>query len=302
MIEIPLFPKFRILEFTDKEEIERIYSSIKPYSDYNFLCLWSWNIYLPIQISKLNSSIVIQQSDFITEQVYLSILSENSIENELKIICKKYQEDKISVFFKCITEEHILKLSQNEFCIIEDRGNFDYIFETRKIIEYKGFEYRTLRRKLNQFKKNTKKVELKISQLKNCTKLEPIIKFFQQSNQEIDRAQSNELKALKNLIKYFKNENILLFTISQNNQIIAFAIVQTKTPNYSFIPFIKASRKTKGTFHFLMYSIAQHLFSLDIQFINFESDMDNENIRLTKSSFRPVFFLKKYIITTHKSS
>ena len=54
------FPKFTALRLEDKKEYQKIISSFAPYSDFNFVSLFSWNINDKTFVSKLGSGIVIR--------------------------------------------------------------------------------------------------------------------------------------------------------------------------------------------------------------------------------------------------
>lgn len=41
---LPEFPQFKNLELSDEEEIERHTHKFLPYSDFNFVSMWSWDI------------------------------------------------------------------------------------------------------------------------------------------------------------------------------------------------------------------------------------------------------------------
>jgi len=41
---IPEFPQFKNLELTDKIDVEKFTSKFPPYSDFNFVSMWSWDI------------------------------------------------------------------------------------------------------------------------------------------------------------------------------------------------------------------------------------------------------------------
>lgn len=56
---IPEFPEFKKLELSDEEKIEKITKKFPPYSDFNFVSMWSWNIYNTVTISQLKKNLVV---------------------------------------------------------------------------------------------------------------------------------------------------------------------------------------------------------------------------------------------------
>ena len=54
---IPEFPEFKILELSDREEIECVTKHFPPYSDFHFMQMWIWDIHEPVTLSKLNNNL-----------------------------------------------------------------------------------------------------------------------------------------------------------------------------------------------------------------------------------------------------
>ena len=49
---LPEFPKFKSIELSDKEDVEKITHKYPPYSDFNFVSMWSWDIKGEMRISE----------------------------------------------------------------------------------------------------------------------------------------------------------------------------------------------------------------------------------------------------------
>jgi len=47
---LPEFPKFKGIELSDKEDVEKITHKYPSYSDFNFVSMWSWDIKGEMQI------------------------------------------------------------------------------------------------------------------------------------------------------------------------------------------------------------------------------------------------------------
>jgi hypothetical protein len=48
---LPEFPKFKSIEISDKEDVEKITKKYPPYSDFNFVSMWSWDIKGDMRVS-----------------------------------------------------------------------------------------------------------------------------------------------------------------------------------------------------------------------------------------------------------
>lgn len=60
------FPQFKKLELADKKDIEKFTSKFPPYSDFNFVSMWSWDIRGEMRVSQLNGNLVVRFTDYLT--------------------------------------------------------------------------------------------------------------------------------------------------------------------------------------------------------------------------------------------
>ena len=69
---IPGFPEFKKLELSNKEEIENFTSKFPPYSDFNFISMWCWDIKGETRISKFNNNLVVRFTDYLKGNPFFS--------------------------------------------------------------------------------------------------------------------------------------------------------------------------------------------------------------------------------------
>ena len=74
---IPEFPEFKKLELSDKEDVEAFTKKFPPYSDFNFVSMWSWDIKGEMRLSILNGNLVVRFTDYITGDPFYSFLGNN---------------------------------------------------------------------------------------------------------------------------------------------------------------------------------------------------------------------------------
>ncbi len=76
---IPVFPNFKKLELSDKKEVEKFTSEFPPYSDFNFISMWIWDIADNMMISQLNKNLVVVFNDYLSGKPFISFLGKNKI-------------------------------------------------------------------------------------------------------------------------------------------------------------------------------------------------------------------------------
>ena len=81
---IPEFPQFKNLELTDKKEVEKITGKYPPYSDFNFVSMWSWDIKGEMRLSILNGNLVVRFTDYITGNPFYSFLGNNEVNDTVE--------------------------------------------------------------------------------------------------------------------------------------------------------------------------------------------------------------------------
>ena len=76
---LPVFPNFKNLEISDKEDIEYITHQFPPYSDFNFVSLWAWNTQGKIEISQLNNNLVVKFQDYLDNNYFYSFIGMHDV-------------------------------------------------------------------------------------------------------------------------------------------------------------------------------------------------------------------------------
>lgn len=71
---IPEFPQFKLIELSDKGSVEKVTQKYLPYSDFDFISMWCWNIKGKIKISKLNNNLVVRFTDYLSGNPFFSFL------------------------------------------------------------------------------------------------------------------------------------------------------------------------------------------------------------------------------------
>ena len=82
-MSLPLYPTFKKLELSDKEIFEEHTKKFPPYSDYNFVSIWSYNTEDNVTFSFLNDNLVMKLNDYITNEPFYTFLGTNKAEETI---------------------------------------------------------------------------------------------------------------------------------------------------------------------------------------------------------------------------
>ncbi len=300
---IPNFPKFKKIELTDKKDIEKFTSEFPPYSDFNFTSFWVWDINRERMLSNLNGNLVVCFTDYLTGELFFSFFGTNKIEQTIRSIIDFAKKTKVSPVLRFISEEIAKNLPNSDFCIEEDRDNFDYIFSTSQLSNFEGAKYKTKRHEVNKFLALYSNVVFESENLTNQILHGHIINLLQKwtVKKELNSGTENldfesEKKALYRILQ-MENENVLIFTCFINNNLVGFEIDEILPYKYAIAHFSKVDPLYKGVNVFLNMKLSQYLKNIGIEFCNWEQDLGIENLRKSKMSYHPINLLKKYKVS-----
>src|SRR3989344_4189442 len=125
---IPEFPEFKKLELSDKEDVEAFTKKFPPYSDFNFVSMWSWNIKDEIKISQLNNNFVVCFTDYITGEPFCSFLGDNKVNETAEKLIELSKKEGLEPKLKLVPEEAVNGSLEKKFEAVLDQDTYDYIF------------------------------------------------------------------------------------------------------------------------------------------------------------------------------
>ena len=297
---IPTFPNFKKLEYSDREEIERITSKYPPYSDFNFTSMWSWDIKEEMKISSQQGSLIVKFNDYINNEPFYSFLGENNVNNIANQILKLCEREKIKPILKLVPEISIRSLDTEIFLIAEDIDNFDYILSIDKLNKYEGSILATKRNYVRRFIKDRYDYRFEIIDLNNQDLHEDIKEIFSDWILEKDLSDEyteNEFTAINRFLDISKNINLFSSAIWIDNKLVAFWLLENNGNQYVTSHFEKAkTHDYKGIYAFLVQQTSKELLKNGILYINHEQDLGIQGLRINKQSFDPLMHFKKFIV------
>ncbi len=306
---LPNFPAFKKLELSDQQAIEQITKQFPPYSDFNFISMWSWDIDGDMAVSLLNDNLVVKFTDYITGKPFYSFLGNHkTTETALALITQSEAQGAGGVL-KLIPESSLDLIDQSKLEVKEDRDHFDYIFSITKLSEYIGSEYSKHRRLVKKFEANNFEiVRLNLADYKNRSLLMGLVRSWMQENEKKMAPDDltmedfdHEFKAYSKLMSSTPEllETLVCSGLFVDGVLAGFIINEKISPDYCIAHFGKADVRHGGIYYFLMQQNAKAFLDLGVNYLNHEQDLGLPQLRYSKSFYRPTHFLKKYTISLH---
>lgn len=299
---LPAFPHFRTLQLHDKSLIDQFLHNFQPYSDYNFASLFSYSVNDEIEISQLHGNLVVNFLDYLTHEPFYSFIGMSNVIETTKTLLSFSSGTSIYSELKLIPEEMIERnpLLHQEFRIVPDRDNFDYIYSTEEQSKLYGQKYNSQRNRIKRFKKSYPDyqimlLDLKKSQLQN--EIQTV--FFEWEKQKGANREDtiHELSALHRFFSVAPQLHLLAFGIYYHEKLIGFSLDEIINDHYAISHFEKADTRYTGVFQVINQASCEYLFEHHYSFINWEQDLGIPGLRDAKELWRPVKYLKKYIIS-----
>ena len=124
---LPQFPDFKKLEWTDRHSVEQFTKEFPPYSDFNFVSLWSWNTKDKMMLSQLNGNLVVLFYDYITDTPFLSFIGRNKLSETAHSLIEYSTHHFQEPSLKLIPEIVATQLCSEHFAVEPDENSHDYI-------------------------------------------------------------------------------------------------------------------------------------------------------------------------------
>lgn len=299
---IPAFPKFQKITVDLKEDIEDFVKQHSPYSDYNFVSLFSYNTLEKNEISSLNNNLVIKFHDYITLEPFFSFIGEHKIKETIQALIQHAKEKGVKEELKLIPSFIIEREKdiENLFSIQEDNGNADYILSVDDISSLKGNKYGAKRNFVNRFLKtyaHHKVVELSLGDKQTQKDIEDLFYRWEKQHEKTRDETEIELTAIQRLLTNLSHLAFISLGLYVDTVLVGFSINEAIHDRHGIIHFEKADISYIGSFQYLKQVTAQYLQKHGCLYINYEQDLGIEGLRKAKLAWHPVKYLKKYTIS-----
>lgn len=296
---IPNFPLFKSISVDDRDVLEKYISCFPPYSDFNFMSLLTWNTDDCILVSQLFGNLVIKFDDYISRKTYFSFLGTNDTVKACSYLIRESRNIGIATELKLVPEDSVNSREfRTAFEVLEDRDDFDYVFDVQEMANLSGGRVGSKRNFINRFK-NSYTFSYEVIDLDSPEMQVPILsltKTWKVNKGSEALSTKFEFLAIQNAIMYAKKLNILTVGLFVEDKLIGISINNLLPDGFAMNLFEKADSKFIGSFPFLRHITCKYLLDYNRSLLNFESDIGVSGLRQSKLSYHPKYFLKKYIV------
>ena len=303
---LPHFPKFKPLELPDAEDVQRYTARYAPFSDFNFACLWSWNIDSRVLLSELNGNLVVRLGDYVTGEVFYSFLGDSRVNETVEALIDLSCRENLEPRLQLVPEVAAGQLDTERFAITEDDRHADYILMVDRLCRYQGSRLASKRNEVRKFLRLCPQTRFEVLNLRDGSVIAQCRTLFRRWNErrnaERNPEADREFKAFERCLEGQAHFPLVGAGIFADDVLVAVSILEVVDNQYAFTHFEKADMTNfPGIGSFLNQQVANLLAPRGIQYINIEQDLGIAGLRMSKRSYFPCGYLRKFSVSYRES-
>jgi len=298
---IPEFPASKPLSLSDQPDVERVTRRFVPYSDFNFVSMYSWDVEEAVRLSSLNDNLVVHFCDYLTSEPFFMFMGERDVNATAARLIAHSECLGLPSELRLIPACVAARLDQAAFCVAEIPDHADYVVSVRKLVAYEGQELALQRNFRRRFLCKHGNITFALLDLSDGTVTDAIEALYERwhlaRNGCAASVDEHEKRAIIRCCGAF-GANLIATGLFAGDALVAFWLGENVGAGYALSHFEKAeTTEFIGIVPYLRQRTAEILSAQGIEFINLEQDLGFPGLRQSKRSYAPVAYLKKYRVT-----
>jgi hypothetical protein len=290
------------MELSDYAEVHRHASRYAPFSDFNFICLWSWDVDGRVQICELNGNLVVQLTDYVTAEPFYTFLGDRGVSDTVATLVDLAARKGLPPALKLVPEIAARKLDSGVFAAAEDSNQADYILLVDRLCAYQGPKLAAKRNEVRKFLRDAPHTRFVPFGLDDTRVTEQCRHVFEQWHRRKRPSSSHkstrEFRAFERCLEARSPAELIGAGVFVGDLLAAFSLSEIVDEHYAFTHFEKADTISfPGVTAFLNQQLANLLASRGIRYINVEQDLGLTGLQLSKRSYAPCDYLRKFDIS-----
>ena len=299
MMEVPHFPDFKPVEFSDREIIrERLWAFQPVTSELTFTNIFMWRTYYRFTWCMHGENLLIA-GDVLNNPFGLQPAGRTSRVESTRELLKWFQHNSGSA--RCTLERCDFSLAREcsdrgGFIIEETPEHFDYVYSSDKLIHLTGRAYHAKRNHIQQFTREHpfEYREIDVDLIGQCRELSD--EWCRRRNCAGNERLRAEWKAAREALDHFEELELTGGALLIDGVVEAFSAGELLNEKTAVIHMEKASSKYHGLYTLINQRFSEHEWS-SVPFINREQDLGEPGLRKAKQSYFPEKMEKKYRIS-----
>jgi hypothetical protein len=305
-IRIPTFPEFKTLEISDQFEIEQWVKGFPPYSDFNFVSLWSWNTSGAFELSWLNDNLVVLFNDYGNGERFFSFLGTNAPDETADALLDLARGRGLVRELRLLSAETARLLSPRRGLHLRPAPEHDdYVLSTASWSTLAGGQFRNKRNEISKLERSHSPVCRQID-LGDPSVQQAISDVYGRWLVQRERAgaglpeSTSESVALRRIFSLDRPGDLLGFGLFVDGEIVAYSINERLGRGYAMGHYWKADPSFPGAYPYLLRETCRTLVGEGVAFLNIQQDLGEPGLATAKRLYRPARRLHKFQLAVDK--
>jgi len=300
-IRIPKFPTFKRLELSDQFEIEQWVKLFPPYSDFNFVSLWSWNTTGGCELSWLNDNLVILFNDYSTGERLVTFIGLNEVDRTADILLDFSAQMGLAPELQLIPEM-TARVMSSRFgrSLLRSPEHDDYVLSTEDWSTMAGKSFRNKRNEISRFERDHAPV-CRLVDLADPTVSAAVMDIFGRwavkRQYAAHSSTTTESLAVRRIFSLHRPGDLLAFGVYVDGGLVAYSINERLPNGYAMGHHWKADPACPGAYPYLLRETCLTLAAEGRPYLNIQQDLGQPGLATAKRLYRPVQHLRKYRVT-----
>lgn len=296
-----LLLNFKALDLKDRDLFKKYLGdyNFNTY-EYSFLNLYLWRKYCNVEYTLLHDVLIVKKSEEGKGTVFMQPIGynrDNLRDIVMELMEYKKNDKNMKVLFSDVEEpflEELINLFGDDVKYYQDVKNFDYIYETEKLIKLDGDKLRKRKSQYNHFVSN---YDYRIEDISGDKVINDCLRFAEDwfQKQRKNYQLECELAGINDIIHNLDILNGLGMAVYVNDVIAGFTIGEIVNKNMAIIHIEKGDTIYNGIYAFINRTFAQ-LYLKDVKYINREEDIGIPGLRRAKLAYDPIKLEKKFLV------
>jgi len=293
----PVFPQFKPIELADRSTISDILRHYHPQtSELTFTNLFIWRDYYQWEWSTLEGRLIFVGSEEDRGTFALPPIGPSPRADAVRTLLTYLEKDRgvAAPKLERVDPRLVEELAPaDDLVVAQTREHFDYVYESRNLIDLAGRKYHSKRNFINRFRMEFEFTYEPIAPRHINACLDLSDRWCRARRCADDQSLMGEWGAVREALTNFHDLDLMGGAILIDGQVEAFSLGEALNDDTAVIHVEKADPDIRGLYSVINQQFCAHALA-GFRYVNREQDLGDEGLRKAKESYFPDRLVEKY--------
>lgn len=177
----------------------------------------------------------------------------------------------------------------------DNRDWYDYLYESRDLVEFTGKKYAHQRNHIRRFERDCSDWTFSRMTADDVEEVRAFYEKFLHERAKEDETAQAEVEKIFEVLNHYSEYGFLGGILRVGNEIVGISMGEIVRDTL-FVHIEKANVSYSGVYQKLVNCFAREYVTDEVRYINREEDVGDPGLRKSKLSYRPIKLLEKYTV------